>query len=137
MELIADTTVLIDLWRFRRKRSRIADLVEKVGEASLVVPWITQAEFSRGALFKGVSLADLTTFYNGFLLQALDQKSMDRYCELWVEMSRKGNAPDYPDLWIAACACARGVALITRNPKHFKNIPGLQVISYGLVEKDI
>ncbi len=31
MEFIADTTVLIDLWRFRDKPSRIADLAEKVG----------------------------------------------------------------------------------------------------------
>ncbi len=132
MELIADTTVLIDLWRFRTKRARLADLVEKVGHASLVVPWITQAEFSRGALFKGVALSDLASFYSGFLLQAFDQQTMDRYCELWVEMAREGRAPGYPDLWIAACASVRGVALVTRNPKHFKNIPRIQVMSYDL-----
>jgi len=134
MELIADTTVLIDLWRFRTKRARIADLVEKVGAASLVVPWITQAEFSRGALFKGVALSDLTPFYSGFLLQAFDQQTMDRYCELWVEMAREGKAPDYPDLWIAACASIRGVPLVTRNVKHFKNIPHIQVVGYELKE---
>jgi predicted nucleic acid-binding protein len=48
--LIADTTVLIDVWRFRNKRQRIQDLVEKAGHYSLVVPWIVQAEFTRGAL---------------------------------------------------------------------------------------
>lgn len=132
MELIADTTVLIDLWRFSDKPSRISDLVEKVGEASLIVPWITQAEFSRGALFKGVSLPSLASFYSNFLLLALDQKTMDRYCELWVEMARRGKAPDYPDLWIAAAACARNTPLITRNPKHFDGMPGLDVISYTL-----
>jgi hypothetical protein len=57
MELIADTTVLIDLWRFRDKPSRIADLAQKAGAASLIVPWITQAEFSRRALFNGGSVA--------------------------------------------------------------------------------
>ena len=132
MELIADTTVLIDLWRFRDKPSRIADLVQKVGEGSLIVPWITQAEFSRGALFKGVTLPSLASFYSSFLLLALDQKTMDRYCELWVEMARRGKAPDYPDLWIAAAACARNTPLITRNPKHFDGMPGLEVIGYTL-----
>ncbi|NBU73107.1 MAG: type II toxin-antitoxin system VapC family toxin [Bacteroidetes bacterium] len=132
MELIADTTVLIDLWRFRDKPSRIADLVQKVGEGSLIVPWITQAEFSRGALFKGVTLPSLASFYSSFLLLALDQKTMDRYCELWVEMARRGKAPDYPDLWIAAAACARNTPLITRNPKHFDGMPGLEVIGYAL-----
>ena len=130
MELIADTTVLIDLWRFREKPSRISDLIEKVGGASLIVPWITQAEFSRGALYKDVSMNTLASFYSSFLLLALDQRTMDRYCELWVEMARRGKAPDYPDLWIAAAACARNTPLITRNPKHFNGVPGLEVIGY-------
>lgn len=132
MELIADTTVLIDLWRFGGKRNRIADLIEKVGEASLVIPWITQAEFSRGALFNGAEAGDLRAFYSGFLLLALDQSTMDRYCELWGAMARKGKAPDYPDLWIAACAVSRGIPVLTRNAKHFVQVPGLDVIEYHL-----
>ena len=55
MDLIADTTVLIDVWRFRNKRQRIQDLVEKAGQYSLVVPWIVQAEFTRGALHQSIS----------------------------------------------------------------------------------
>jgi len=132
MELIADTTVLIDLWRFGTKRNRISDLIEKAGESSLVVPWITQAEFSRGALFKGISLNELETFYAGFLLLALDQKTMDCYCELWGSMAGKGKAPDYPDLWIAACAVARAIPVLTRNAKRFTHIPGLDVVAYEL-----
>ncbi len=132
MELIADTTVLIDLWRFGGKRNRITELIAKVGDASLVVPWITQAEFSRGALFKGVKLSDLEVFYRGFLLLALDQKTMDCYCDLWGTMAKKGKSPDYPDLWIAACAVSREIPVITRNAKHFANIPGLEVVAYQL-----
>ncbi len=132
MELIADTTVLIDLWRFRKQRSRISDLVEKVGDSSLVVPWITQAEFSRGAVFKGVPLTELEKFYEGFLHQRLEQETINIYCRLWAEMARLGKAPDYPDLWITACAINRGVALLTRNPNHFKRIPRLDVVSYQL-----
>jgi predicted nucleic acid-binding protein len=130
MELIADTTVLIDLWRFGSKRNRIGDLVAKVGHASLVVPWITQAEFSRGALFKGVELIELESFYGGFLLLPLDRKAMDCYCNLWVAMAGKGKAPDYPDLWIAACAVSRGIPVLTRNARHFAQIPGLEVVTY-------
>jgi len=132
MELIADTTVLIDLWRFREKPDRLSDLVQKAGAASLVVPWITQAEFSRGALYKGIRLEELSAFYSSFLLLALDQRTMDCSCDLWGRMARKGKAPDYPDLWIAASACARNIPLITRNPNHFTGIPSLQVIAYEL-----
>jgi len=134
MELIADTTVLIDFWRFGSKLKRIGDLIEKAGGASFVVPWITQAEFSRGTLFKGIELAELESFYSGFLLLALDQKTMDCYCHLWVGMTGKGKAPDYPDLWIAACAVSRGIPALTRNAKHFVQIPGLEVLAYELKE---
>jgi predicted nucleic acid-binding protein len=132
MELIVDTTVLIDLWRFGDKPEKIAQLIDSVGDASLIVPWITQAEFSRGALYKGVSMEGLDQFYRSFLLMALDKPTMDRYCELWGKMARKGKAPDYPDLWIAACASVRKTPLVTRNPKHFAAIPDLTIISYEL-----
>jgi predicted nucleic acid-binding protein len=70
LELIADTTVLIDLWRFRENSDRLSDLVQNAGVASLEVPWITQAEFSRGALYKGIRLEELSAFYSSFLLLA-------------------------------------------------------------------
>lgn len=132
MELIADTTVLIDLWRYRKTPRRILDLSEKVGEAAILVPWITQAEFSRGALFKNVSLELLAEFYRRFHLVPLDQKAMDAYCRLWVAMARTGCATDYPDLWIAASAVSRKSPVLTRNPKHFTNVPELDVIGYSI-----
>ena len=132
MELIADTTVLIDIWRFRRAPARLADLVKKSKGASLVVPWITEAEFSRGALYKGVGREALEAFYGGFLRLSLSRNTIDCYCELWGKMARKGKAPDYPDLWIAASAVAMNVPVLTRNPDHFSCVPGLAVAGYVL-----
>lgn len=132
MEVIADTTVLIDLWRYRKTPRRLADLTRKVGEAAILVPWITQAEFSRGALFKDVPPDALTEFYGGFHLLPLDQATMDAYCRLWVMMARAGRVSDYPDLWIAACALARKTPVLTRNEKHFVNVPELEVIGYEI-----
>ena len=132
MEVIADTTVLIDLWRYRKTPRRLADLTGQVGAAAILVPWITQAEFSRGALFKDVSLEALAEFYASFHLLPLDQATMDTYCRLWVVMARAGRAPDYPDLWIAACAVARKSPVLTRNLKHFCEVPELDVIDYEI-----
>lgn len=132
MEVIADTTVLIDLWRYRKTPRRLADLTGKVGEAAILVPWITQAECSRGALFKDVSLEALSEFYASFHLLPLDQATMDTYCRLWVVMARAGRALDYPDLWIAACAVAKKSPVLTRNPKHFCDVPELDVIGYEI-----
>jgi predicted nucleic acid-binding protein len=131
MDLIADTTVLIDIWRFRKKRPRIKDLVEKAGDNSLVVPWIVQAEFTRGALHQGISREEISRFLAGFLLVALDQSVIDAYCELWVVMAKKGKPVDYPDLWIAAHALTRPAPLLTRNPKHFQSIPDLEILPYS------
>lgn len=133
MEVMADTTVLIDIWRYGKTPRRLGDLTSKLGEAAILVPWITQAEFSRGALFKNVSLERLAEFYKSFHLVPLDQAAMDAYCRLWVEMTWAGHAADYPDLWIAACAVARKIPILTRNPKHFMNVPALKVIGYEIV----
>ena len=132
MEVVADTTVLIDLWRYRKKESRLVELRNRIGDAAILVPWITEAEFSRGALFQGFVLEDLRGFYRGFHLLALDQATMDAYCQLWVTMAKAGRASPYPDVWIAACAIAREIPVLTRNPKHFVNVPGLDVISYSV-----
>ena len=132
MELIADTTVLIDIWRYRRTPQRLADLVKKSNGASMVVPWITEAEFSRGALYKGVGRDVLDAFYRGFLRLSLDQRTIDRYCDLWVTMAKQGKVSDYPDLWIAASASAMDVPVLTRNPAHFTVVPGLSVAAYML-----
>jgi len=133
MEVIADTTVLIDLWRHRKTPGRLRDLSAKVGEAAILIPWITQAEFSRGALFKDVAPAALAEFYASFHLLPFDQTTIDVYCRLWVTMARVGRAPDYPDLWTAACAVASKIPLLTRNPKDFADIPELEVVGYKII----
>jgi tRNA(fMet)-specific endonuclease VapC len=132
MDLIADSTVLIDIWRFRKKRPRIQDLVEKAGDNSLAVPWIVQAEFTRGALHQGISREEISGFLDGFLLVPLGQSVIDSYCELWVAMAKKGKPVHYPDLWIAAHALTHPAPLLTRNPKHFERIPGLEVLPYSI-----
>ena len=88
--------------------------------------------FPRGA-FKCVSLETLAEFYKSFHLGPLNQATMNAYCRLWVEMARAGHAADYPDLWIAACAVARKIPVLTRNPKHFTNVPALKVVGYEIV----
>lgn len=133
MEVIADTTVLIDLWRYRKTPRRLADLTAKVGDAAIIVPWITEAEFSRGALFKDVSPAALAEFYAGFHLLPFTHSVIDHYCRLWAEMARKGHATCYPDLWIGACAVSGQMPVLTRNQRHFVQIPELEVISYRIV----
>jgi predicted nucleic acid-binding protein len=133
MEVAADTTVLIDIWRYQKTPRRLVDLTKKVGDAAILIPWITQAEFSRGAMFKDVSPEALAAFYVKFHLVPCDQATIHHYCRLWVTMARGGRAPGYPDLWIAASAMALDVPVLTRNPKHFAGVPDLKLIDYAIV----
>ena len=35
------------------------------------------------------------------------------------------------DLWIAATAVAHGVPVVTRNARHYRRVPGLDVRGYS------
>jgi predicted nucleic acid-binding protein len=131
---MVDTTVLIDLWRCRRQPGRLRDLQTKAGTASLVLTWIVEAEFSRGAVFKGVSWESLEAFCSDFHYAGLTRAGVKRYATLWAELAKVGRAPHYPDLWIAATALERNSPVLTRNPAHFQEVPGLEVVSYQLPE---
>jgi predicted nucleic acid-binding protein len=82
-------------------------------------------------LHQSISREEISGFLGGFLLMPLDQAVIDAYCDLWVSLAKNGLSRDYPDLWIAAHASA----LLTRNPKHFEAIPGLEVVSYFIPAK--
>ena len=36
------------------------------------------------------------------------------------------------DLWIAATAVAHGVPVVTRNTRHYRRVPGLDVRGYSM-----
>jgi predicted nucleic acid-binding protein len=39
------------------------------------------------------------------------------------------------DLWLASQAVQHGLGLVTRNPGHFADIPGLDVVAIGDPER--
>jgi hypothetical protein len=110
--------VLIDIWRYGKTQRRLGDLTSKLGEAAILVPWITQAEFSRGALFKNVSLERLAEFYKSFHLVPLDQANG---CLLLI-VGGNGAGRSYSGLSRFVDLLRRGQenSLLTRNPKHLE-----------------
>ena len=49
------------------------------------------------------------------------------HAQLWAELDAKGSPIGAHDLWLAASCVALGHALITRNIREFKSVPGLKV----------
>jgi predicted nucleic acid-binding protein len=65
---------------------------------------------------------------------AFDEGSARVYGKIKAKLENKGLVKSEPDLRIASIAIQHQLILITRNIKHFKDIPGLHVenwITYG------
>lgn len=133
MEVVADTTVFIDLYRNRRRPHALKDLRNAVGDATLLVSPIVQGEFARGAYFRGAEEEELKAFFDNHVLLSMTQEVIHLYGRTWAEMRKRKETIDYPDLWIAAAGLERETPVVTRNPGHFEKVTGLEVIAYELV----
>lgn len=68
------------------------------------------------------------------LAEVLDVLPFDRSCaeqaaEIWRLLAREGELVGLPDTLIAGTCLANGLPLLTRNPNHYKRVPGLKVIT--------
>ncbi len=135
MEVIADTTVLIDLWRHRNRSFRLQSLNRQLGDRAILLPWITRGEFLRGVFHQNLPEEAVRPFLETFVTVWPTTQTISLYAKNWAALARSGKLIDYPDLWIAAGALERGIPLVTRNPKHFEHLPELQLESYFLDEQ--
>ncbi|MBC8327053.1 MAG: type II toxin-antitoxin system VapC family toxin [Verrucomicrobia subdivision 3 bacterium] len=132
MEVVADTTVLIDLFRHRRRPESLAGLRRALGESAVLLPWIVQAEYARGAYYQGIGREELEQYFQAYTPLPMSADVIHLYAQTWAEMRRRKLQIDYPDLWIAVAALLRGVPVITRNTAHFEKVPGLEVVGYKI-----
>lgn len=58
---------------------------------------------------------------------SFDRESAKIYGRLKSKLERRGRMRFEPDLQIAAIALQHGLAVVTGNARHFKEIPGLKV----------
>ena len=130
MALVADTTVLIDLWRLRREPSRLVDLRAKLIEPALPLPVVF--EFARGAAFRGVERERLDLFLAGFVFLVPEREEVFRAAKIDAGLRHAGQEVGASDVWIAAIALERGLPVLTANVGHFTRIEGLEVIGYEI-----
>ena len=126
MELIADTSFLVGLWRGQAWAQSFA---RAHSSRSLGIPWIVQGEFWHGAIRVGHDPERVRNFLSiGIPLNNAEQvvPSYGRICAALQD------SPEYRDigqndLWIAAVAVAFALPLVTKNLRHFGRIEGLRV----------
>lgn len=134
---LLDTTVLIDLTHggqtdfSRRAYAAVDDLLGR-GER-IFTSRINEAELRVGE-FRAAD-ARSQAEKNERVLQScelvdLDAMAARRYAEVKAHLLNIGRPVGDMDILIGAIAYIRGQTLITRNPRHFADMPGLVVEGY-------
>jgi predicted nucleic acid-binding protein len=133
--MVLDTSICIDLMR---ESARGVDgparlFLGRLGHRQLYLSWFSLCELhtgiflgDQGAAEEGriMSLVDHLTIINP------DQGFPGLYGEAAAALIRKGTPIPVMDLLIGITAKSRSMPILTRDPVHFRKIPGLIVETY-------
>lgn len=126
MDLIADTTFLVGLWR---RQPWALNFASANSRRSLGLPWVVLGEFWHGASVAGHDPA----LVRGFLSIGLPLQDPEPVIPVYARIcaglqETKGyRRIGQNDLWIAATCIAFAKPLVTRNERHFRGIPDLRL----------
>lgn len=126
MELIADTTFLVGLWR---RQSWAVDFARANQQRILGIPWVVFGEFWHGAKAAGHDENEVRRFLHMGLPIWDTAPVIPHYASICCQVRESGfyNMIGQNDLWIAAIAIERSLPLVTKNRRHFDKIRGLRL----------
>jgi len=133
----ADTTVLLDL-AGRGGRALKARATSRLVESARQGQRLTTTRLNLAEVYVGLSksgsprregrkLARVLRFFEVF---EFDDRAARRFGEITAYLHRIGRPVGDMDALIAATVLANGDCLITRDARHFRDIPGLVVEDY-------
>ncbi|MEZ5277042.1 MAG: type II toxin-antitoxin system VapC family toxin [Opitutaceae bacterium] len=130
MDLIADTTLLVGLWRGQKWAAAFASA--NAGR-SLGIPWVVMGEFWHGSLRAGHDPEKVREFLSIGIPIHDAQPAVPCYARICaaLQTTKAWKEIGQNDLWIAATALAESKPLVTRNRRHFHRIDGLQLEVVG------
>lgn len=131
-----DSSFVVDLLRERRRRQE-----GKAHKLLRTLPGAEEAALSVHAvceLYVGIVLAPDSSGERGRVEDLLATLSVAKpddtfpeiYARLLTELQGRGTTIATMDLLIGSAAVQAQAPLVTRNPRHFRPIPGLRVIAY-------
>ncbi len=129
MDLIADTTFLVGLWRKQAWARRYAHANQS---KTIGLPWIVLGEFWHGATLANHDPATIELFLQ-IGIPVCDPVPVipvyERMCaRLQTDAAEAYKAIGQNDLWIAAVALYLQKPLVSRNRRHFDVVKGLELI---------
>jgi tRNA(fMet)-specific endonuclease VapC len=130
-----DATFVIDFLREtqRKRRGPASDFLASTIRDDLVISVFVACE-----LFAGVHASQrseeererVQRFCTEFRVVYPDERCAETFGWLSHSLQRSGQMIGTMDVLIASLALIEGAPLVTRNVKHFKRIPNLEIISY-------
>ncbi len=126
MDLIADTSYLVGLWRGQAWATNYATAH---ATKTLGLPWIVLGEFWHGAMAAGHDSKDVHDFLSIGVQLTDPVPVVPHYARICAALSGQKEYRNIGqnDLWIAAVALAHAKPLVSRNRRHFGLIEGLKV----------
>jgi tRNA(fMet)-specific endonuclease VapC len=100
--------------------------------SELVVSFMTLAEMRQGALdanWGPRKCAVLETYLADFLVLHTDSRLCSTWAAVRNESMRKGRQISSADAWIAATALVLSAPLVTNNPKDYRQLGNLRLVS--------
>ncbi len=130
-ELILETTFLIDLEReLRREETGPAQaFLERRSQDRLYLTFTIVGELAAGASLAGRKAWQ--SFIAPFRVLESNKDVSWRYGEAYRYLQANGMLIGSNDLWIAATALANSMPVVTANEKHYRRVPGLEVVPYA------
>ncbi len=129
-----DTCLIVDLLRGSAEARRKAEALDQEGGACTTS--VSAFELWLGIEVLGQTIRAPRTKQLRMILDRLDVLELDREsaekaATIFTKAQRRGKTIQQNDALIAAICIARGCqALVTRNVRHFEDIPGLSLDAY-------
>jgi tRNA(fMet)-specific endonuclease VapC len=123
--VVADTDVLIDALHGRADVARV--VAERIKDGTLATTVLTLFELEVGAATEAES-AQIHALLGSMRLLALDPAAARVGAAVERALRRRGLQIGTADALIAGLCLAEGLPLLTRNRRHFAQVPGLALV---------
>ena len=127
MSYCLDTNIVIDILRNNKD---IVKKLEKIKDFRLYITAITLCELYKGAMIsreKEQNMNIINSFIESVEILNFDLESCKSLGDDYLVIKNKGMITEDLDLMIASIVKSNKITLITKNKKHFENIPNLKL----------
>jgi tRNA(fMet)-specific endonuclease VapC len=133
MGILIDSSVLI---KYERGRIDLREGLLGYEEEEFFLSVITASELlhgvhrARDAKIRAHRSAFVEAVLERFPILQVDLATARIHAQIWADLASSGQLVGPHDLWLAAAAIAEDLALVTANPREFRRVPGLVVVSW-------